>query len=959
MARTRTDVPDLVNPEQFEAQWEKYRYPHHTAISGVFYKYSQLRNNGNIRAENNVLYDTSPNGRALPNPYDTKTVFAMAAPVMVYKNLTLTVKLPRSMFFTNQFDNIKGIFVDFMDGEGYQYMTWEDEIKVNYERGGVYDWRYRLHTMEGETFQSHSRILIDVPIEEPIANRVERTITEPCRTDPDTVEFFGTQRFQNIAGVADIEIEYATTACQINRPLIVAEGFDAGIFGRENPFGEASYRDFEEDFEAIRNLEREVRDYDIIYVNWRDGKDFLQRNALLLEDIIQWVNRVKAPNAEQNVVLGQSMGGVISRYALADMEHRNIDHDTYLYISQDAPHQGANIPLGIVAMARHAINQLVRTPIDDMNINPNDNGNVSINSLKELIDAPGARQMNMNTVVDDYSIDNFPHNSWQSELIAQIGYPTRTRNIAMSNGSQCGNLQPFNPSDILVSLNGEGRTTLLTDMILNMIGNRFPSYFAGAFLYASIAFNEPALLLGMIPGGNKFSLDFECRAVPNAGSINVYEGNLTYTKSILWLVNINTAIMDRTFQNPDGMLPMDSYAGGQYNIPVDLDNTNIQNWFLQFNMNAFSEDVFNYIPVPSALDVGRNLTPLVAADYTRSYGMENRPTGNRTIPFDNFIVDYTSQASENERHISFNQINGDWLAEELDRNPDTPLFDCTDFCRNQIEIQGENEICEGENNTYSLSTNNGNITWRVISGNSLVTLSTNGRDAILTPTNSANGEVILVAELRDNTCLGRFGVLTFTKTIWVGVPILDTNIECTYTSDFGDCYNICKDYNFAIDNSITMNVLGGLDPFRLDWEWEATTNNFRFLTDRNTIYLQPNQTGFIGMRVRARNRCGNSDWFPIQVYVQDCGRGRNNFKVYPNPTTYKLDISLSEDGIIPSSVSPTQVKLYDMLGQLKKEIILDKEMNGTLLVNDMKNGLYILRIYYDEKVETHQIQIGN
>lgn len=41
MARTRTDVPDLVNPEHFEAQWEKYRFPHHTAISGVFYKYSQ------------------------------------------------------------------------------------------------------------------------------------------------------------------------------------------------------------------------------------------------------------------------------------------------------------------------------------------------------------------------------------------------------------------------------------------------------------------------------------------------------------------------------------------------------------------------------------------------------------------------------------------------------------------------------------------------------------------------------------------------------------------------------------------------------------------------------------------------------------------------------------------------------------------------------------------------------
>jgi len=270
MARTRTDVPDLVSPDHFEAQWEKYRYPHHTAISGVFYKYSQLRSNSNIRAENNVLYDTSPNGRALPNPYDTKTVFAMAAPVMVYKNLTLTVKLPRSMFFTNQFDNIKGIFVDFGNGEGYQYMTWEDEIKVSYERGGVYDWRYSLHTMEGETFQSHSRILIDVPIEETIPTRIERTINEPCNTndDIDTVEFAGIQRFQGIPGSAILEIDYIRdNNCRITRPLIVAEGFDAGIFGRENPFGEASYENFERNIRASFNLERELDDYDIIYVN--------------------------------------------------------------------------------------------------------------------------------------------------------------------------------------------------------------------------------------------------------------------------------------------------------------------------------------------------------------------------------------------------------------------------------------------------------------------------------------------------------------------------------------------------------------------------------------------------------------------------------------------------------------------------------------------------------------------
>ncbi|MGK4568407.1 hypothetical protein [Flavobacterium sp. 3HN19-14] len=42
----------------------------------------------------------------------------------------------------------------------------------------------------------------------------------------------------------------------------------------------------------------------------------------MVEDIIKWVNVQKslAGSTAQNVVIGQSMGGVIARYALRDME---------------------------------------------------------------------------------------------------------------------------------------------------------------------------------------------------------------------------------------------------------------------------------------------------------------------------------------------------------------------------------------------------------------------------------------------------------------------------------------------------------------------------------------------------------------------------------------------------------------------------------------------------------------
>ncbi|PIY07521.1 MAG: hypothetical protein COZ18_17025 [Flexibacter sp. CG_4_10_14_3_um_filter_32_15] len=487
------------------------------------------------------------------------------------------------------------------------------------------------------------------------------------------------------------------------------------------------------------------------------------------------------------------MGGVISRYALADMEQRGIDHDTYLYVSHDAPHQGANIPLGIVALARHAVDKFVATPIGGTNINPTDGGNISTKTLRALIEAPGTRQMLLDYIDEDFRIDNSLHREWQAELTA-MGYPRRTRNIAMSNGSQCGNLQIFNPSDVIASIEGEGRTSVLTDFTIiglqTLAGVVGGGVINGAWAtivstsFPSLLFNEPALLLGMIPGGNKFKLDFKCRAIPESGVIDVYSGKLTYTKSILWLVNINTSIMDRTFQNPNGLLPMDSYGGGFYNnfLTNSTLSDNDQDWyvdiFVNYDIRVSATPSFNYISTPSALDVGRNLVPLVAADYTRAYGINNPPTGDRTIPFDNFMVDYVDADNINQRHISFNVQSGNWLAAELDLVPtNTPVFDCTDFCETNFEIDGEDEICAGENSVYSIVTS-GTIAWRVFGAIGLASLTTSGNEAILTPLGSGSGQVILQATISNPTCNG---AVVVRKTIWVGIPILDTNIECTYT----------------------------------------------------------------------------------------------------------------------------------------------------------------------------------
>lgn len=269
-------------------------------------------------------------------------------------------------------------------------------------------------------------------------------------------------------GRATLQIDDAGDDGFIIKPLIIAEGFDSGILGVENEFGESDLISFAEDIQQSLSLNLQNfinggtieatgdQDYDIIYVNWDNGRDYLQRNAFALQEVIKWVNDQKAlaSSTEKNVVLGQSMGGVIARYALADMEQRSLPHDTSLYISHDAPHQGANIPLGIQYFARHLADQFVGTPMGDYSFEVSDGNSASIEEINALFNAPGTQQLLTSYIKSNFQLDtNSMNDAWQADLL-QKGYPTQTRNIAISNGSHCANTQEYDYNASLFKMSG-------------------------------------------------------------------------------------------------------------------------------------------------------------------------------------------------------------------------------------------------------------------------------------------------------------------------------------------------------------------------------------------------------------------------------------------------------------------------------------------------------------------------
>ncbi len=745
----------------------------------------------------------------------------MTAPIFKYDYKNMNVTLPDNLWYSNQDAQIQQIAIDFNDGNGYQNITFGQTITLSYATEGTYNWDYKLTLTNGQILHSHSKLIVGHKTA-PIANNIQKRLpNEPCTDGTlvngfDQVEFQGTQQFNGIANSATIQIDYiGNNGCgNITRPLIVAEGFESGLLGSEDPLGEYNIQDFiDESTINAGALAGEIANYDIIYVNWDQGRDDLRRNALLLQDIIAWVNSIKTEN-NQNVVLGQSMGGVIARYALAGMEQDpNQDHDTSLYISHDAPHQGANIPLGIQYFARHMADQFVSTPVGDMDL-PVAEGSVTINDINNVFNSPGTRQLLANNINGSFSLDNSAFNTWQTELQLR-GYPQQTRNIAISNGSHCANEQLVGPQEELLYLSGSVEPTILLDTIINYVP--FLSFIEDlGYIGLAIVLENPAYLAGLLPGRTNLNVRFQAKTLPPAGSqANIYKGRIRITKKIDFLIGsftYNINITNRERNNPtEVQLPLDSYSGGFFPVPFDLASINqseTNNWLYNLDITGRSANSFNFIPTTTALDVGSGNIPLSDEDYRRVYSAGNPPTGNLAIPFDNFYTAYQNINSLNEAHISFNFRNGNWLATELDTNiGNEDIFDCSAFCSN-ADIIGDDVLCT--TGTYSVTDQATTANWTVIDPDNLVSFTTSGTDIVL---NQLNPDQFGIVTLEVTYANPRCGQATVTKDIEVGIlPYHLSNASLTGET------SVCDSQQY------TYYISGFSHPCVDDVEWTVSDN---------------------------------------------------------------------------------------------------------------------------------------
>jgi hypothetical protein len=940
-------------------------------LNGLLYAYNAIdpnaQANGTLQTINGQLKDRYVNG-VWQNPYQNFITAAIAPSTIRYTRTYCSVKLPANLFMSNMTAQINTIQFDAGDGQGYRSLPFDVNISLSYADTGWKHWVFKINLVNGQALYSHSKVYF---------SNTSNTAGGTARGVVDQrVPITAAEAFLGVLGVADIFISYRNANDPVLRkPLIVAEGLDVGhIITPEAEEGSNSFNDF---VRSVRNsgsnlLINQIGDflnpnapseYDLVYVNWRNGTDFLQRNELVLEAVIRWVNQNKQPLngvREPNVVLGSSMGGVIARMALGRMERGegnfNVGggfnaHETRLYVSLDAPHQGANVPLGYQAAARHAAQMYMSMggltlPIEAIQLMRQGAAPLEVFTLA---DQPAAKQLLTNRISFFFGISNADHQAFMQELRTQWAIPrpqaiSGIRSIAIANGSECAIDQEFAPGSNLLYFNNLTEFTFTRELFISIATGGFSNVIPIALPNGGVP----------VPTGQKIELKLDIKALANGGGNQVYDAALKFTKKVLWLVPVTITIAGKTYTAPGGLLPFDTYPGGYYLLDLDPAGFSLNNLFFVSQNNSFIQHRFSFIPTTSALDIGGGATTLTNAQYTAPYVGAAPPAAPFNTPFVNFTTGFNSnndqavftnntfRRTNNQRHEILRIRTANWLVAELNNNTGV-LTDCRAFCANNT-IAGNTDICTQEN--FSVPFNAGAVyTWQV-DDPALVIRTPNANTVLLTRNGTASGVTTLRVTI-TGACSTTPVVLQTQIIVGNPMPLLQfatTDPLCineraprgvktvTVTNPFAN-----TNYRWRV-NGVLRGTGGTTFTIIHSWCVQGT----------NTVEAESFRCGF----------WQSSGLYEFEgQWCQPEGGRISSFVITPNPVQSNLMISENKDKVA-ANVKTSGIKEIQITN--KFGIIVYRQTYSVphsylnIPVAGLKNDLYYVRIWNGQEWETLQ-----
>lgn len=238
----------------------------------------------------------------------------------------------------------------------------------------------------------------------------------------DTLHVAGHVPYLGAVATGRAYVRLAPGHAAIANPVVVVEGFDLDDSMDWDPLYELLNRE---------NLIERLRDqgFDAVVLDFDAATDYLQRNAFVFASLLDTLNAMGTPG--DVAVVGASMGGLLARYALAWKEANGEPHRVRLLLTLDAPHRGANIPLGIQYWVSFFSGMSAEAAF-----------------LLSRLDSPAARQMLLYHHTDPPQSAPTPDplfTAFASELDSLGGWPAQPRTVAVANGSGAAQGQGFVP----------------------------------------------------------------------------------------------------------------------------------------------------------------------------------------------------------------------------------------------------------------------------------------------------------------------------------------------------------------------------------------------------------------------------------------------------------------------------------------------------------------------------------
>ena len=469
----------------------------------------------------------------------------------------------------------------------------------------------------------------------------------------------------------------------------------------------------------------DVAGYDLVFIDYNNGTDDIVRNANLFKSVLAWVNSEKAlgGSTQQNVVMGISMGGLVARYALADLTKTNIATQTRLLITHDSPHQGANVPVGLQRVVL-AVGELTMFGKKITDVFPD------YSETTAVLNAQATLQMLTYRVA--YHDGPLILNSWLNAtykpmVTFQSTDPAPSyRFIATSQGSECGT-PLFAPGTQLLNVQAGGGA--ITIIVPDLKG--------------------------------KLEVDIQAHALPALGSSGQIARVKILAKIYYLFIRLKKTGIDYSASVSGTILPVDGAPGGTSPIgALDIAPQSISGGIglivanYRLSTSATSLNNFCFVPTASALDVQTYNNASLSATYVGGWSPLN-PSSAET-----FIAQEGSGGTFNESHTRFTARNAEWLFDEMEGITNT--LNCSSNCQTAFSISGPAQFCTTA--TYSIPNlpSGATVIWSTNNPAAVILTASGTGQNTVTLDKLANSEITLTATLQsacENLVINKSGII--------------------------------------------------------------------------------------------------------------------------------------------------------------------------------------------------------